>query len=173
MYDIEVKRILKQSEKEMFLLHHPYVGTEHMILAILKSNSFVSEILNKYSLTYKGFKTSLVKIVGRAEKKSEIALYTPLLKKTLIYASVYPCLSDIVFHVGSIALYLYCLCYFLDIQTAVFTLFMSYWGVIKVPSQGFSETSINFFSNLYSKKLTSHYDNIKYKINQIKKESLI
>lgn len=87
MYDIEVKRILKQSEKEMFLLHHPYVGTEHMILAILKSNSFVSEILNKYSLTYKRFKTSLVKIVGRAEKKSEIALYTPLLKKTLIYAS--------------------------------------------------------------------------------------
>ena len=84
--------------------------------------------------------------------------------KTLIYASVYPCLSDIVFHVGSIALYLYCLFYFLDIQTAVFTLFMSYWGVIKVPSQGFSETSINFFSNLYSKKLTSHYDNIKYKI---------
>ncbi len=86
MYDIEVKRILKQAEKEMFVLHHPYVGTEHMILAILKSNTKECSILNKYGLTYKNFCDNLIKIMGKASKKSEIALYTPLLKKTLMHA---------------------------------------------------------------------------------------
>ena len=88
MYDIEVKRILKQAEKEMFILHHPYVGTEHMILAVLKSNANINATLNKHGLTYKKFRDSLVRIVGRAEKKSEIALYTPLLKKTLAHAEI-------------------------------------------------------------------------------------
>ena len=86
MYGIEVKRILKQAEKEMFILHHPYVGTEHMLLAILKSNSDECKLLNKYGLYYKTFCDYLVRIIGKAEKKSEIALYTPLLKKTLMHA---------------------------------------------------------------------------------------
>lgn len=87
MYNIQIQRILKQAEREMFSLHHPYVGTEHMILAILKSEADVTKVLNKYGLTYQKFKDSLVKIVGRAEKKSEIALYTPLLKRTILHAS--------------------------------------------------------------------------------------
>ena len=35
-YDLEVKKVLKNAEKEMFDLNHPYVGSEHMLLGILK-----------------------------------------------------------------------------------------------------------------------------------------
>lgn len=87
-----------------------------------------------------------------------------LVFETLAYAAVYPSFSDIGFHIGSIALYTYCLCYFLDAETAIFTLFMSYWGVMQVPSQGFSETSINYFSNIYSKKMFSLYNIVKKRI---------
>lgn len=83
---------------------------------------------------------------------------------TIVYASIYPCLSDIGFHLGSLALYTYCLCYFLDTETALFTLFMSYWGILQVPCQGFSETSINYFSKIYSNKLLNLYDSIKNRV---------
>ena len=82
-FDIEVKRVLKQAENEMFELNHPYVGSEHMMLAILKSKTTVAQILSKYNLEYDNFKDSLVRVVGRAHKKSEIALYTPLLKRVI------------------------------------------------------------------------------------------
>ena len=82
-FDIEVKRVLKQAEKEMFDLNHPYVGSEHMLLGILKCDNDIAKLLNNYNLTYDNFKTNLVKVVGRAKKKSEIALYTPLLKRIL------------------------------------------------------------------------------------------
>ena len=51
-FDLEVKKILKEAENEMFELHHPYVGSEHMLL-------------------------------GSSRKKSELALYTPLLKRII------------------------------------------------------------------------------------------
>lgn len=82
-YDIEVRKILKLAEREMFDLNHPYVGSEHMLLAILKNNNDSSKVLNKYGLTYENFKDALIKAVGRANKKSEIALYTPLLKRII------------------------------------------------------------------------------------------
>ena len=82
-FDSEVRKILKNAEKEMFELHHPYVGSEHMLLAILKSNSNTSKVLESHGLTYDNFKSNLIRVVGRANKKSEIALYTPLLKRII------------------------------------------------------------------------------------------
>lgn len=82
----------------------------------------------------------------------------------LVFASVYPCVSDIGFHIGSLALYSYCLCYFQDSETAMFTLFMSYLGVLQVPSQGFSETAINIFSDIYTRKLIKTYNSVKGRI---------
>lgn len=82
-FEMEVKKILKQSEKEMLELNHPYVGSEHMILAILKSNTNVKSILNSFGLYYDNFKENLIKIVGKSRIKSEVALYTPLLKRII------------------------------------------------------------------------------------------
>ncbi len=82
-YDLEVKKVLKNAEKEMFDLNHPYVGSEHMLLGILKNRGETTKILEKNGLTYENFRTNLIKIVGKAQKKSTIALYTPLLKRII------------------------------------------------------------------------------------------
>lgn len=82
-FDIEVKKILKLAENEMFELKHPYVGSEHMLLGVLKTDCAARTILNKFGLTYDIFRKNLIKIVGQAHKKSDIALYTPLLKRII------------------------------------------------------------------------------------------
>ena len=76
-------KILKEAEEERCELHHPYVGSEHLLLAILKGDSKVKEILEDEGLTYKKFKQELIDIVGIPKKNIEINLYTPLLKRIL------------------------------------------------------------------------------------------
>ena len=56
-------KILKEAETERYNLHHPYVGSEHLLLALLK-NSDLKEKLNEYHLSYKKFKEELK--IGRA-----------------------------------------------------------------------------------------------------------
>lgn len=82
-FDLEVKKILKEAENEMFELHHPYVGSEHMLLGILKISENLKNILQSYNLTYEKFKKELINVVGSSRKKSELALYTPLLKRII------------------------------------------------------------------------------------------
>ena len=74
-----VCNILKTAEQEMMNCHHPYVGTEHLLLSLLKTQK-ISSICYKYKLTYQKFKDELIKVMGMASKKSEVILYTPLLK---------------------------------------------------------------------------------------------
>lgn len=82
-FNLEVKKILKEAEKEMFNLNHPYVGSEHMLLGILHLDSPLKEVLKNYDLTYETFKKELISVVGTSHKKSELALYTPLLKRII------------------------------------------------------------------------------------------
>ena len=78
-FNSSVCNILKVAEKEMLDCRHPYVGTEHLLLSLLKNNN-ISSICYKFKLTYSGFKAALLKVIGKARKKSEVILYTPLLK---------------------------------------------------------------------------------------------
>ena len=78
----ETRHLLKQAEKERDELNHPYVGSEHLFLSILKDGKY-SDILKKHKLTYSKFKNKLISIVGKGSKKSDFVLYTPLLKKIL------------------------------------------------------------------------------------------
>ncbi len=82
-FSSEVKKILKTAEREMYDLNHPYVGSEHMLLGILKISENLKVLLNSYNLTYEKFKSELISVVGSSRKKSEIALYTPLLKRVI------------------------------------------------------------------------------------------
>ena len=79
------KEILKDAEKEMMSLKHPYVGTEHLLLSLLK-NKKIKELCYKYSLTYTNFRNELLNIMGSATKESEAILYTPLLKIVIEHA---------------------------------------------------------------------------------------
>lgn len=76
-------KILKDAEEERNLLSHPYVGSEHLLLAILKNNSEIKERLEDLGLTYKRFRQELIDIVGIPKKNIDVNLYTPLLKRIL------------------------------------------------------------------------------------------
>lgn len=78
----ETQHILKQAEKERDELNHPYVGSEHLFLSILKE-ARLSDVLKKHKVTYKKFKDKLISLVGTGSKKSSFILYTPLLKRVL------------------------------------------------------------------------------------------
>ena len=53
----EAQKALLTAKKEMQDLKHPYVGSEHLILAILKNNkTSISKILKKYKINYFSFK---------------------------------------------------------------------------------------------------------------------
>ena len=61
-FNYEVKKILKNAEKECMNLKHPYVGTEHLLLSLLK-NKDVLEVASHYGLTYEIFRDELINIV--------------------------------------------------------------------------------------------------------------
>ena len=79
----EARKILINAKIEMTELKHPYVGSEHLLLAILKGKNNVSKKLKQYNLDYEIFKNKLIETVGIGSKQSEWFLYTPLLKRVM------------------------------------------------------------------------------------------
>lgn len=75
--------VLKTAEEERYNLKHPYVGSEHLFLSILKEDNSVNEYLMRKGITYTNFKSELVNIVGKPTKNIEENLYTPLLRKII------------------------------------------------------------------------------------------
>ena len=82
-FGLEISKIFKNAELIRYDLRHPYVGSEHLLLAILKEDNEVSKILKEYNITYNNFKKELIKIIGSASTASELNLYTPLLKRII------------------------------------------------------------------------------------------
>lgn len=82
-FNEEAQFILLKSREEMLELCHPYIGTEHLVLAILKNENAVSKKLINYGLTYDAFKKEILTIIGKGSKKSPFYLYTPLLRKIM------------------------------------------------------------------------------------------
>lgn len=79
----EARKILVSAKEEMYSLKHPYVGSEHLLLAILKSDNNVSKKLKEYNLTYEILRTEIINIIGEGHEASDWFLYTPLLKRIM------------------------------------------------------------------------------------------
>ena len=82
-FNEEAQYILLKSKTEMLNLNHPYIGSEHFVLSILKVENKLTEKLSEYGLTYDTFKTEILNIIGKGTKKTTFFLYTPLLKKII------------------------------------------------------------------------------------------
>jgi len=82
-FNEETQFILLKSRSEMLQLCHPYIGTEHLVLAILNNDNDLSRKLKSYGLTYDNFKKEILNIIGKGSKKSPFNLYTPLLRKVI------------------------------------------------------------------------------------------
>ena len=82
-FNYDLKRIINNSKKEMEKLGHLYIGTEHFLLAILKSNDELCDLLNSYNVTYEIFKDKIIENIGVGTKKESLYVFTPLFKKIL------------------------------------------------------------------------------------------
>lgn len=77
------QKILIRAKKEMMEFHHPYVGSEHLLLAILKYKNDVSEKLKEEGITYDIFKKEVLRVVGLGEEDNHWFLFTPLLNRII------------------------------------------------------------------------------------------
>lgn len=87
-YSEEAKKILINAKVEKNKLKHPYVGSEHFLLALLKDKNDVSKRLRQYDLNYNLFKKQVVDIVGVGSYNNDCVLYTPLLKRIMETAMI-------------------------------------------------------------------------------------
>lgn len=87
-FEEEARKVLIVAKGEMRSLNHPYVSSEHLLLAILKGDNEITDKLKEYDLDYKTFKSEIIKIIGKGSKPSEFFLYTPLLKRIIENASL-------------------------------------------------------------------------------------
>lgn len=86
-FNEEAQTILNNAKKEMIGLGHPYIGTEHLLLAILNSDSNICDRLSEYGLEYDNFKSELCKVVGTTDKRMRyfyILLYLERLFRMLL-----------------------------------------------------------------------------------------
>lgn len=82
-YSFEVTKIFKNAEIIMLELNHAYVGTEHLLLSMLKVSDSINKLMTKYGLTYDDFLSELNEIVGKTKNNPGIVIYTPLLKRVI------------------------------------------------------------------------------------------
>ena len=79
----EAQKLLMHSKKEMKDLGHPYVGSEHLVLSLLKLNNDFSTKLKNLDVTYNKFKDRLISIIGENLSDNTWFIYTPLLKRII------------------------------------------------------------------------------------------
>lgn len=83
-FNEDAQKVLMDAKKEMQKLKHPYVGSEHLLLAILNHREFsITKKLEGYGIYYKKFRDELITIVGIGKEANNWFLYTPLLKRIL------------------------------------------------------------------------------------------
>lgn len=90
----EAQKVLLMTKKEMLELKHPYVGSEHLLLAILHNRELdITKFLEECSLTYEKCKKEIISVIGIGKSSNDWFLYTPLLKR-IIENAILDCKDD-------------------------------------------------------------------------------
>lgn len=79
----EARKILMLAKKEMYELKHSYIGTEHVLLAIMHTKNNISKKLQESGLTYENLKEEIIETIGYGTSEQELFIYTPLLKRVI------------------------------------------------------------------------------------------
>lgn len=88
-FDEETRKVLLNMQKEMVDLKHPYIGSEHLFLSILKyGNDSIKNKLRINGIEYDNFREELIKVVGVGKESNNFFLYTPLLRNIIESASL-------------------------------------------------------------------------------------
>lgn len=85
----EAQKILLMMKKEMYELKHPYVGSEHLLLAILHNKDLeITKFLENFQVTYDRCRNEIISVIGVGKKENDWFLFTPLLKRVIESAIV-------------------------------------------------------------------------------------
>ena len=88
LFDEDAQKVILEAKQEMHSLKHPYVGSEHLLLAVLKNKDLdITKRLNQFGIIYEDFKNKIISIIGIGSKENEWFLFTPLLKRVLNIAT--------------------------------------------------------------------------------------
>lgn len=87
IYNERICKLFRSAEKERESLNHEYVGTEHLLLAILNSDAKINKYLKRHNLTYNNFKNFLKNNMPCEDNIIKDNIYTPLLKKIILFSS--------------------------------------------------------------------------------------
>ena len=82
-FSYDLKSIIDNSKKEMKKLGHLYIGTEHFLLSILKTDNDICRLLNNYNITYNLIKDKIIENIGIGKENNSLYVFTPLFKKIL------------------------------------------------------------------------------------------
>ena len=75
-FDEESRKVLKKAKIEMQDMKHPFVGTEHFMLSILKNKDLnLTMKLNEYNVYYDNFKEKLIKLIGIGNSLNNCFIY--------------------------------------------------------------------------------------------------
>lgn len=80
-FDEECQSILLKAIREKEILKDEFIGSEHILLAILNSENSISILFKKIGITYSNFKEKLEELTGPKKNNKTWNLYTPFLKK--------------------------------------------------------------------------------------------
>ena len=79
----EAQNVLNGAREEMMGLKHPYIGTEHLILSILRVDNEIRERLFSYNLSYEGYRKVVMDMVPMGKEEADNFIYTPLLRRVI------------------------------------------------------------------------------------------
>ncbi len=85
----EAQKVLLMTKREMKELKHPYVGSEHLLLAILHNRELeITKFLEECGLFYDECRKEIISVIGIGKSANEWYLYTPLLKRVIENAMI-------------------------------------------------------------------------------------
>ena len=83
-FEEDAQKVMLDAKVEKEKLRHPYIGSEHLLLAILSHKDLdLTKQLKKYDITYDIFYKEIIDSIGMGSKTNKWFLYTPLLKRIL------------------------------------------------------------------------------------------
>ena len=83
LLDSTAKRVLSLAEEEARLMRHSWIGTEHMTIALLRSNGVAQRALQELGVTFDQARAEVVKAVPPTETDVTEITVTPRVKTLL------------------------------------------------------------------------------------------
>ena len=87
-YNYECSIILKEAEKICLQSSHSFVGSEHLLIALLKKSKDIKKIFNNYGIYRNNIEEALTNYYKVKKPRKSMPIYTPMLKSILLSVSL-------------------------------------------------------------------------------------